>query len=149
TLRISNVGDLAIGGIETLGSFLDRGIMAQHGDFGAVETGGTLLSMGILPDGSNVVPDSLDVPFGNLRVIEASSIGVGFDSPPGNRGTATGTYGPPGSTTTTTITGTTTGTTTGGTGAVTTRTTNIETGVGMEIQCPNGTVGLLNAYGSS
>lgn len=148
TLNISNVGDIALGAISTFGSFLDRGITVQHGDLGAVECGATTI---YLPSGNVFVgiPDAVDVPFGNLRVVEAASIGIGLDGSPGIRGAATGTYGPPGARLTSAPTVTTApGTSNNGVSEGRETAVSFTLGTGYDLNVPNGSVGLLDAYGS-
>ncbi|HEX5243201.1 MAG TPA: hypothetical protein VFW23_08035, partial [Tepidisphaeraceae bacterium] len=107
TLKISNVGDIALGGIVTNGSFSDNGVQVQHGDLGALEAAGIINTGTVDPlTGILTAGDSVDVLFGNARVIEAAGIGVGLDTSPGIRGAATGTYGPPGARATSAPTGT-------------------------------------------
>ena len=133
TLSISNVGDIALGGIVTGGSFLDNGVEVQHGDLGALEASGIINTGTVDPTtGLLTVGDSVDVPFGNLRVVEAAGIGIGLDTSPGIRGAATGTYGPPGAVLTSAPQG-----------------TAVVAGGGINLNVPNGTVGLLNAYGGT
>lgn len=146
TLNISNVGDIALGSIDVFGSFLDRGITVQHGDLGSIEVGATTI---YVPSSTGVVTaiDSVDVPFGNLRVIEAASIGIGIDGSPGIRGGETGTYGPPGARTSAPTVAppppNTTGVQSGREVDV-----SVTLGTGYDLNVPNGSVGLLDAYGS-
>ena len=136
TLIVGNVGDTAIGGIVTAGSMLDQGLMVDHGDLGVVEVGGTLLS----DTTSNMV-----VAFGNMRAVEAAGIGIGFESNPGNRGSATGTYGPP-----TAITSIAAGANTS-TVQVNAAAKNVSVTfpTGLDPNVPNGMIGELNAYGNA
>ena len=130
TVNIQNVGDLGIGAFVTYSSFLAQdlrggggSINVDQGDLGAVETSGTTI------DGL------LNVPNGNLRSVDAGSIGVGFDGPAGTRFGQTGVAQSG-------------GLTVPAGGAPTppgTFNTTIFTGYSLNV--PRGSVGLINAFG--
>jgi|GEM_PF-2600446 len=136
TLEIGNVGDIAVGGIVTAGSMLDEGLIVDHGDMGVVEVGGTLLSLTL---------EGMVVQFGNMRAVEAAGIGIGFETDPGNRGSATGTYGPPAA-----ITSIANGPNTSTVQVNSSiKGVSVTGGTGLDLNVPNGMVGELNAFGSA
>jgi len=82
-LRVSNAGNIALGGIVATNNILDynrgrNGFDLQKGDFGAVAAGGVLLGLSKMPpmDLTAMTPVNVQVLAGDLRTVEGGTIGI-------------------------------------------------------------------------